>query len=286
MEKVDSERVWWEQSVQQELQSSDYKTILKEELAARCRQNPRYSLRAFARDLKLAPSRLSEILSGKQGLSRDAAIRVAQLLGYGAGEIERFSDLVESLHARSRKDRETAKIRLKKHVVPTETYLLQVDAFKAISDWYHFAILELTYVDGFKSDAKWIARTLGISEFEVQLALERLVRLELLTWKGTKLHLNHSFVFVPEDVPSSSKTSFHSQILLKAKEALHLQSVDEREFGSEIIAIDRSQLAEAKKAIRDFKHKFCSTMGDTAVKDALYCLSVAFFDLGERGKKT
>lgn len=270
--------------MQQELQASDYKTILKEELAARCRQNPRYSLRAFARDLKLAPSRLSEILSGKQGLSRDAAIRVAKALGYGANETERFCDLVESLHARSRKDRETARIRLKKHVVPTETYLLQVDAFKAISDWYHFAILELTYVDGFKSDAKWIARTLGISEFEVQLALERLVRLELLTWKGTKLHLNHSFVFVPEDVPSASKTSFHSQILMKAREALHLQAVEEREFGSEIIAIDRSQLGEAKKAIRDFKHKFCNTMGEAAVKDALYCLSVSFFDLGERGK--
>lgn len=273
-------------SVQQELQANDYKTILKEELAARCRQNPRYSLRAFARDLKLAPSRLSEILAGKQGLSREAAVKVAQALGYGAGETERFCDLVESLHARSRRDRETARIRLKKHVVPTETYLLQVDAFKAISDWYHFAILELTYVDGFKSDAKWIARTLGISEFEVQLALERLVRLELLTWKGAKLHLNHSVVFVPDDVPSSSKTSFHSQILLKAKEALHLQSVDEREFGSEIIAIDKSQLAEAKKAIRDFKHKFCNAMGEAASKDALYCLAVQFFELGDRGTRT
>jgi uncharacterized protein (TIGR02147 family) len=272
--------------VQQELQSSDYKTILKEELAARCRQNPRYSLRAFARDLKLAPSRLSEILSGKQGLSREAAIRVAQALGYGQSETERFCDLVESLHARSRRDRETARIRLKKHAVPTETYMLQVDAFKAISDWYHFAILELTYVDGFKSDAKWIARSLGISEFEVQLALERLIRLGLMVWKGNKLVLTHSHGSVPDDIPSASKNSFHSQILVKAKEALALQAIDEREFGTEIVAIDRAHMAEAKKAIREFKHKFCNMVGEAPRKDALYCLAVQFFELSDKGVRS
>src|SRR5438128_1427996 len=99
--------------MQPDLLSSDYKTILKEELAARCRQNPRYSLRAFARDLKIAPSRLSEILNGKQGLSRPAADKIARALGYGASEIERFCDLVESVHARSKRDRDSARVRLK-----------------------------------------------------------------------------------------------------------------------------------------------------------------------------
>jgi uncharacterized protein (TIGR02147 family) len=269
--------------MQQELPSNDYKTILKEELAARCRQNPRYSLRAFARDLKLAPSRLSEILSGKQGLSRPAAEKVARALGYGQGEIERFCDLVESIHARSKKDRDNARVRLKRHALPTDVHQVQVDIFKAISDWYHFGILELTKVDDFKSDSRWIAKRLGISEFEAQLALERLTRLGLIAWKGDKLRLTHDHGSVPDDIPSESKRNFHTQILEKAKEAVLLQPNEQREFGAEIVAIDRSALPEAKRALRELQHKFCKKMDDSEVKDGLYCLAVQFFELGNRG---
>lgn len=271
--------------MQQELASNDYKNILREELAARCRQNPRYSLRAFARDLKLAPSRLSEILSGKQGLSRSAAEGVAQALGYGQAESERFCDLVESLHARSRRNRETAKIRLKKHQTPTKANQLQLDAFKAISDWYHFAILELTNVEGFKSDHRWIAKYLGISEFEAQIAVDRLIRLNLLKLERGHWRLTNDQNNVPDDIPADSKRNFHTQILLRAKEAYVLQAPEEREFGAEIISIDKRQLGEAKKALRDFQHRFCRKMeGDADKKDGLYCLSVQFFDLGHRGK--
>jgi uncharacterized protein (TIGR02147 family) len=266
--------------------TSDYRMILREELAARCRQNPRYSLRAFARDLKLAPSRLSEILNGKQGMSREVAHRVAITLGYAVSEADRFCDLVEAMHARSRVGRETAKVRLKKHELPSEKFQLQLDAFKAIADWYHFGILELTNVTGFKSDAKWIGKKLGISEFEAQLAIERLARLGLVQWKGDKLRLTHEQGHVPDDIPSDSIKKFHSQILLKAKDALYMQSVEEREFGSEILSIDRSMLPEAKKAIREFSHKFCKKMGEAETKDGLYCLAVQFFDLGEKGVTT
>ena len=267
----------------QELVGNDYKVILKEELAARCRQNPRYSLRAFARDLKIAPSRLSEILSGKQGLSRPAAERIAKALGYAPAEIERFCDLVESLHARSRKNRDNARVRLKSQV-PSETHQLHLDTFRAISDWYHFGILELINLSDFKSDPKWIGKRLGISEFEVQLALDRLLRLNLITRKGDKLRLTYANPFTPDDIPSDSVKKFHAQILMKAKDAMLLQPVEEREYGAEFIAIDREQLAEAKKALRDFQHKFCKRFSEDAqVKDGLYCLSLQFFDLLERG---
>lgn len=270
--------------MQDEFQSiTDYKLALKEELAARCKQNPRYSLRAFARDLKLSPSRLSEILNGKQGLSRPAAEKIAVALGYGPSEKERFCDLVESLHARSKRDRETAKIRLKKHQIPSKVHQLHLDAFKAIADWYHFALLELIHVSGFRSDAKWIGKRLGISEFEVQLALDRLLRLGLLTWKGDKLKLTHDHGAVPDDVPAESIKRFHTQILGKAQEAVQLQSVENREFRAEIIALAKSQLPEAKKMLREFAHRFCKKVDEAEPKDSLYCLALQLFELGEKG---
>ena len=95
-----------------DLATTDYRAILQAELAGRCRQNGRYSLRAFARDLKLAPSRLCEILSGKQGLSRAGAERVAMALGLDPQATGFFCDLVDAHHARSRHDRELARERL------------------------------------------------------------------------------------------------------------------------------------------------------------------------------
>lgn len=43
--------------------------------------NPGYSLRAFARDLKISPQLLSNVINGKRGLSADLAVRVAKTLG-------------------------------------------------------------------------------------------------------------------------------------------------------------------------------------------------------------
>lgn len=268
----------------QNLPLNDFRAILKEELATRCRQNPRYSLRAFARDLKLAPSRLSEIISGKQGLSRKAAERIAVILGYNQQEKERFCDLVESMHARSRKDREVAKVRLKKHDLPSNEFQLQMDVFKAIADWYHFGILELMNIEGFKSDPKWIAKRLSISEFEAQLAIDRLARLELVTFKGNKIIPTHSQGQVAGDMPSDGLKKLHSQLLEKAKEAIFLQSLDQREYRSAILAIDTKMLPKAKKAIREFEYKFCMDLEEAKNKDGVYCLAIQFFDLLEGGK--
>ena len=79
----------------------DYRSILKSEFAQRCDRNSGYSLRAFARDLKIHPSRLSAVLNGKKGLSKDSASDVAKILGFAPREAEMFCDLVEATHARS-----------------------------------------------------------------------------------------------------------------------------------------------------------------------------------------
>ncbi len=48
------------------------------------------------------------------------------------------------------------------------------------SDWRHFAILELTRVGSFTPDSRWIARVLGATVDEVNVAVQRLLRFGLL----------------------------------------------------------------------------------------------------------
>jgi plasmid maintenance system antidote protein VapI len=49
-----------------------FKDFINREFDLRSSKNGSYSLRAFARDLGISPQRLSHLLSGKKGISKDA----------------------------------------------------------------------------------------------------------------------------------------------------------------------------------------------------------------------
>lgn len=262
---------------------ADYRQVLKTELETRCQANPRYSLRAFARDLGIAPARLSDILNGKQGLSRIYAEKISRLLGLSESEKSYFCDLIESQHARSKAARKLASIRLAQTNHPTQS--LQMDSFKVIADWYHFAILELTSLSDFQSDPHWIAQQLGLKVHVVKQAIERLKRLDLLeeSQEG-RLSATDGFTASPDGIPSDAIKKFHKQVLEKALEAITFQTLDERDFSSITLAFDSSQMKKAKELIKNFRRNFSKNL-TISKKDSLYNLSIYFFKLNQ-GRKT
>ena len=162
--------------------------ILRRQLDNRLSRNSNYSLRAFARDIGVSPSSLSDILNGKQGFSKNKAIQIGNKLGFNPMEINYFSTLAESKYARSLSNRKIAKLKLQKFLKTKETEL-SIESFKIISQWYHLAILELTKIESFESDNKWIAKKLGITIDEVRQAIERLIKMNLLEKKKEFLKL-------------------------------------------------------------------------------------------------
>jgi plasmid maintenance system antidote protein VapI len=68
-------------------------TILNETFSEKTKRNPNYSLRAFARDLKISASNLSTIFKGKKRLSSEQASRIALRLEFSK---ERFFEFVTS----------------------------------------------------------------------------------------------------------------------------------------------------------------------------------------------
>ncbi len=69
---------------------ADFRGMLRAELGRRQVKNPAYSMRAFARDLGLSASGLSEVLSGKHSLSLRRAVIVSQRLGLSGHESDDF----------------------------------------------------------------------------------------------------------------------------------------------------------------------------------------------------
>src|SRR5262249_6676984 len=65
-------------------------SILRELLARKTSRNPSYSLRAFARDLRVSHTYLSLVMSGKKTLAPKRAILFPRLLGLDSREEEAF----------------------------------------------------------------------------------------------------------------------------------------------------------------------------------------------------
>jgi uncharacterized protein (TIGR02147 family) len=260
---------------------TNYRTWLKDEFAQRCQRNPRYSLRSFARDLRILPSRLSDIFNGKQGMSVGVARRLAERLGWDAPEQEFFAALVESEHARSQTKRELAR----RKVADGNYQTLDHDTFALISDWYHFAILELVFTEGFRPQLKWIARRLAITEIEVEQAVERLVNLGLLIRHGEHWEVTQKFPATMSGVPSKAIKKFHAQIMKKAADALYLQEIERRDFSTISVAINPDDLPEIKEEIKKFRRALEQKYKARANKREVYALSMQLFSLTEATAK-
>lgn len=142
-----------------------FRDYLREELARRCARNAQYSLRAFAIYLGVHHSTLSQLMRGKRTVTRAVVEKFGFKLGLKPEEIERYVQIEASRPGRS---------------LPDERTQLARDTAGVLEDWRNFAILELTRLSDFQPDSRWIARMLGITVDEVNVAVSRLCRLRLL----------------------------------------------------------------------------------------------------------
>jgi len=266
----------------------NYIDILKEEFGRRLSTNSRYSLRAFAKNLDIPVASLSDTLNKKQGISLKTAQKIATNLWNNKQEQDYFCNLVIAKGSKSKTKRELANKEIEQIVnkYKNKTYnTLQLDAMKVISDWYHLAILELTYLENFQSESKWIASKLGISDFEAKEAIKRLVKIGLLKNKKGNLVDTNSHLATPSGIPSKSIKDFHKQIMNKALMAVETQSVEQREFSTSIMAVNKSDLPKVGNLINKLRSKFSNEMGKSEKKNKVYALSIQFIDLTNSGSE-
>src|SRR5690606_34182834 len=82
-----------------------YALELADELIRRQSKNPKYSLRAFARDLGVHASDLSKVLTGKRLMAIRTAIQLVKHLDWDEPRKRRFLDgVVDALKARAFRD--------------------------------------------------------------------------------------------------------------------------------------------------------------------------------------
>jgi len=230
-----------------------FRQYLRQELAARCARNPQYSLRAFAVFLGVHHSTLSQVMRGKRTVTRAIVEKFGFRLGLAGERMEQFLQAeaalpVEAVEATTRLARDTAEV---------------------LEDWRNFAILELTRLDDFQPDSRWIARMLGITVDEVNVALSRLCRLHLLRMDGAKWQDQLGDVVM-------DAAHFHEAAMRNLLErVLPVQA-------SATVAIPASAVPAAQQRIAAFSKDFLEWVRDQAGKDEVYRFEVRFAPLTQR----
>ena len=262
-----------------------YQHFLLSEFESRKSRNAGYSLRAFARDLDVAAPKLSEILRGKCGLSEASALRISGKIGLSLTETQLFVDLVNAKHSRSKVLKQKAQEKLKSSTAYASYSELSLDTFKIISDWSHFAILELTEVENFKSNHKWIAKKLDLPLAHVESAVERLLDFGLLENVAGKWVQTQKSLSTPSGVPSSEIKKYHRQILSKAEKSLTEDEISTRDFSAMTMAIPEDAFAEIQNEIKMFRRMISNKYLKKDKKTRVYSLAIQLFPLDKKGEE-
>jgi len=162
---------------------------------------------------------------------------------------------------------------------------LPLDSFHVISDWYHFAILSLMDIKDFEPTSEWISKRLGITLYQADEAVTRLIRIGLIEvsargrWKSTGRNIQ-----TPSDVASVALKKSHRQSLEQAISALQEVPLEKRDITSMTMAIDSRRLPEAKKLIKKFRQRLAAFLeGGSA--DEVYNINIQLIPLTKQRAK-
>jgi len=247
----------------------DPKQYLAAELKRRCQENPRYSMRAFAKTLKITQAGLSMILSGKRNISRKAGQRMAEILGLNPSMRNAFVNGCTQIHSMN-------------FIQENElVHDLALDQFELISEWYHYGILSLIETKDFKPSFSYIARRLGVSLIEIKTAVERLVRMGILDTKGKKWKQIGGPLGVDNNISTPATKKWQKRVLEKAIESSENDPFELRDMTCMTLAIDPKFISLAVPEITKFRRHMMVFLEALGKPSEVYHLSVQLYPVSK-----
>lgn len=247
------------------------KNLLLQEFTQRQTRNSAYSLRAFARDLDLGVTSLSDVLAGKRNLSKTNLEKVMERLA--------VSPMEQDMILRSRVGDGPSK------EAQEERTLVDEDTFRLIADWHYLAILNLAKIKDNQANPFWISERLGIKADDAEMAIERLLRLKLITVRRGKMERTSNPLTTSQNIPSAAIRKHHRQNLQLAEEALFNVPVEKREFISATMAVNVEKLPQAKEILLKTRKKIAALLEQGPVSE-VYTMSFQLFPLSKPSTET
>jgi plasmid maintenance system antidote protein VapI len=242
----------------------DFRAFLEERLRASSRRNASFSLRAFARQLGINHSTLSQIIRGKRRLTPFTVKTLGRNLGLPDDAIDNYAASLQS-------DQPTS----------TKSFQFDLDTFQLVAVWYHQAILELTHTKSFRPDSRWIATILGITVDEVNVAVQRLLRLGLLEMSSKDRWTDRSgdAEFHGPTLLENSNKLIEREVHELAIEAIDTVSASRRIDSQMIFAFNSKQLPQLQRLTEQFLSQVRELVLKSSTADDVYYTQVSIFPI-------
>jgi uncharacterized protein (TIGR02147 family) len=246
-----------------------FRDHLRDELARRCAVNDRYSLRAFARFLRIDHATLSQVLRGKRVLTPASVRRLGARLDLPASLTESFCAEQDARWRATPRAADVAAVReLTEHAVGT------------LTSWHDWAILELTRLGSFVPDARWVARVLDCTIDEVQLALHRLTSLGFLEMAASDRWIDRSgHVETTEDYALAAVERLAGRLRELSVRALRRPDGRPGTHSATTLAVSTARLPQTLARIDQLRAEVTGALETDTPRDAVYCLAISFFPI-------
>ena len=236
-----------------------FRNYVQEEYLRRKERNPGYSLRSFAKQLKIDVGSLSQFLNGRRQYGFKKLSQLALSLGLD-------SQHAEKLFANDDK---------------MKLEFIELDRLHLISKWYYAGILECLALDGFEPNPIWIAGKLNLSVSVINVALNQLFTAGVLkiqadgTWHNNWLNYSTQ---ENEKVDQLALRNHQKQLLKLAEESIDNNTADEKSHTAYLSAMDSGLISEIQDEIRKFRRKIANLIENKSLKrDCIYCLQLNLF---------
>ena len=258
----------------------DYRQIIRNEYEHRRERNPLYSMRSFARDLNLSPSRLSEVLNNKGDLSSQSILEVGARLGIPREEVLALKATLDLKKSTSPELRQAAQAYLDNYTYKNRFLQLTDDTFKILADWYHFAILSAMEMNFYDGSLAFLTRVMRLETDVVQAALDRMLEHGMVKLNEGKYYPTGEIFSTTNDIESRALKQSHKQTMDQVKACLDEVPVELRDITSATICIDIDKIPEAKKMIKEFRRNL-SRFLESGKKSAVYNINIQLHPVSE-----
>ncbi len=253
------------------------RTMLAEFISKKQSGRNSVSLRQFARNFGVSAAYLSRILAGKRKIPLSRVEQICERID-APKDWKKLFRLVAAFEGSKGGEQNDFRKQIKLLTTKHPEYSMVSDAcFQIICGWHHAAIIELTKINGFKSEPAWISARLGISLMDTQLAIDRLLRFGMLVEVRGKIKAAAAGFAVP-DISSSAIKKFHEMMLGKALHALKYTPVSQRNFQSSIVASSKAKMVEANLRINHFLDELTHWL-ESGEQDCLYAVGIQAFPI-------
>lgn len=223
-------------------------------------KNPKYSLRAYARDLGMPAGRMSELLSGKRNLTLKHLPQISEALKLSDDVKDKLKFLITK----------QGSLKSKKYI---ERNFVEPKDFSKICHWQYYALIcLLDQQDKYFSKAK-LASKLDLEEPEVDLMLKNLLKVGIISSDGQVYKVIKNSTTTTQDIQDKLIQQFHRDLVFFHMLQIEKIPVEKRDLQSLILSVAAKDIPKAKKFIRNFINDFQKKFA-TDKSTAVYGLSM------------